>query len=283
MSEEYVTCPNCKTKVPKSKFCIYCGAELAETLTEEVPKVEKAVARPEAVKAEVEVKLEDTKKLMENIANLYLWKAKLVGALASGGVKRTAFDRLYDEYTRKLNELSTKRKEIIEGLEPKKRDSEDRLGSFDQRTDELQVRHKVGEISAAEYQEEMSKMNKERLEREVGTIGSELAILETIFGRRDPAEVKKIEAEIKGHRDGLRSLVENGVLDKDTSAKISADLEQTIALLNQVVGGRKEDEDKLKEQLDMLRARYAVGEVSLAEYEKQKKEIEGKLKEIWEG
>lgn len=188
---------------------------------------------------------------------------------------------LYDEYSSKLNEFSARRRELLDNLRSRKDEREGELSGLDKRLDELRVKPTPGQRSAQEREAEKLKMSREGLERELLATKERLDILDTIFGYTDPNELRSIEEEAKRNRDSLATLVAGGEIAEEEAEKIGADLDQVIALLGQVLGGRRETEETLREELEIVRARYAVGEVTLTEYEKRKQEIEQKLKEIW--
>ncbi|MFQ6085670.1 MAG: SHOCT domain-containing protein [Candidatus Bathyarchaeia archaeon] len=280
-------------EVPKSRFCIYCGTELVSQVQGEEVEAESEAEIEGEVETRVETRVQeepileteeelmDAKAFVDGIVERYKWKTKLVGVLCSGEISRSTFDKLYDEYTKSLNEFSQKRRELLDKLSKKKAEYEEMLSSTDSKMEELRVRQRIGEISKEEYEEELSKLRPKNLEKELEAINSRLEVLENVFGRADPDELKKLDNQAREGRDSLGSLLERGELDQAAFDRLKGDLDQIISLLGQALRGRKETEEELKEDLETIRARYAVGEISLTEYEKRKKEIEEKLKGIW--
>jgi chromosome segregation ATPase len=294
LEETRIRCPNCGRNVPAMKYCIYCGAQLPQRIERPrpteipppvpplvpppTPSVQPSSAVPSLTGIEGEVA-----SLMSNISTLYTRKIALFKLFQSGEVSESIFLKLYNEYSGKLSELLNTRVRRLEDLRRRLDEVNRRLNEVALNIEELSVRHKIGEIDLNTFSQKSEKLKIEQRELEniARSIKDNLERLEKILGDKSPSEIKNMEAELQSAYDAIRKMVEEGKISSTILNNVKSDVEETVIFLNSLIRERKERERSLREEIEALQARYKIGEITIEEYEKRKKELQEEINKVW--
>ncbi len=299
LSETRIRCPNCGKRVPAMKYCIYCGAQLPTAAQppraerprpmEAPPPVPPLVPPPtkpaqQRPAAPAPTGLEgEIANLMSNISTLYTRKIALFRLFQSGEVSEAVFLKLYNEYSGKLSELLNKRVRRLEELRRRLDEIDRRLNEVALNLEELNVRYKIGELDMNTFSQKSEKLKIEQRELEniAGSIKTNLERLKNLLGDKSPSEIRDMESRLKSAYDAIKRMIEEGKISSKVLDNIKTDVEETITFLDSLIKDRKEKERLLREQLETLQARYKIGEISIEEYEKQKRELQEKINKVW--
>ena len=289
--EETTICRNCGREVPRTLYCIYCGAPLIGLEAEERRELEKVEERTEIetsvevveVKAKPVTVRGDVEELMEKLRDHYIWRLRLCGILCDGGVSEEVFRRLYEEYSTKIEELQGERERISSRLREEIEERRGRLEEAKRELEELNVRAAVGQIPMMEVEERTPRLRREieELEGELSRLESELSRLRNIMSGVKPKELSNLEEVARRSIAALDRLVRGGRLNKELSERVRKDLRETLRLLEGVVGDRRRREEELRMELSLLEARYKVGEITISELEERKRRIREELEKLW--
>ncbi len=296
LNETRIKCPNCGRKVPAMRYCIYCGAQLPTATPpprverprpmEAPPPVPPLVPPPKkpAQPSRAPIGLEgEITNLMSSISTLYARKIALFRLFQSGEVSEKVFLKLYNEYSSKLSDLLNKRVRRLEELRGRLDEIEKRLNEVALNLEELNVRYKIGELDMNTFSQKSEKLKIEQRELEniAGSIKTNLERLKNLLGDKSPSEIKNMESQLKAAYDSIKRMVEEGKISNKVLDSVKTDVEETITFLGSLIKDRKEKEKLLREQLETLQARYKIGEISIEEYERQKKELQEKISKVW--
>jgi DNA repair exonuclease SbcCD ATPase subunit len=278
------------------KYCIYCGAQLP-SITQpprferpqpaEIPPptpplvppptpVQPSIAAPTTLEGEIS-------SLMSNISTFYTRKVSLFKLFQSGEVSEGTFLKLYNEYCGKLGELLNTRVRRLEDLRRRIEEIDRRLNEVALNIEELNVRYKIGEIDLSTFSQksERLKVEQRELENMARNARANLERLEKMLSDKTPSEIRDMENQMRSAYENIRKLVEEGKVSSVVLDSVKVDVEETIALLDSLIRDRKEKERLTREQLDTLHARYKIGEITIEEYEKRKKELQEEIDKIW--
>ncbi len=278
----HIKCPKCKREVPATMYCIYCGTKLPPrpappALPSPVPP------KPTIAPPPPPAGLEDINELITNISLQYVRKIALLGLLQSKEVSEKVFLKLYNEYTDKLTNFLGVRARMMERLRSDLEEKRKRYEEVKTLLEELEVRHKIGEIGFQEFttKAEGLKMRVGDFEKSLNELKDNLGRLENIFFGKTPREIFDLEKKARACHEDLERLVKEGTLSKESFEKIKLDIEKILELLNSLTINRKKRQKALQEELETLETRYRVGEVPLEQYEKRKRELSEELEKIW--
>ncbi len=296
LDEARIRCPNCGRRVPAMKYCIYCGAQLPSIsqpprferpqpmemppptppLVPPPTPVQPSPAAPTTLEGEIS-------SLMSNISTLYMRKVSLFRLFQSGEVSEGIFLKLYNEYSSKLGELLNSRVRRLEELRRRIEEIDRRLNEVALNIEELNVRYKIGEIDLSTFSQksERLKVEQRELENMLRNAKANLERLENMLSDKTPSEIRDMENQIRSAYETIRKLVEEGKISNIVLDSVKVDVEETIAFLDSLIRDRKEKERLMREQLETLHARYKIGEITIEEYEKRKKELQEEIDKIW--
>ncbi|RJS77188.1 hypothetical protein CW711_07075 [Candidatus Bathyarchaeota archaeon] len=143
--ENFVVCPGCGYRVPRTPVCIRCGFDLSNSkLTSKPPPVPHAASTPS--EAGTEKRPESN---VGRLLNYVIWRAKIVWLLLEGKVSKEIFEKIYRDYTSKINSLLASEGGLTNLMDAFSVVS--RLREAKRNLDELMVRHRIGEVSDREY------------------------------------------------------------------------------------------------------------------------------------
>lgn len=286
VNEARIKCPRCGRNVPAMRYCIYCGTQLP-TAQQPTRPVEAPPPVPPLVPPPVQppstVLESEIANLMSNISALYKRKISLFKLLQLGEVSETVFLKLYNEYSSKLSELLNTRVRRLEELRRRLEEVERKLNDIALNLEELTVRYKIGEIdiNTLSQRSEKLKVEQRELENIAKSIKAGLDRLEKMLSDRTPSEIRDMEADLQAAYETIKKMASDGKISSDLLNSIRVDVEGTIAFLGSLIRDRKERERSLKEELETLQARYKVGEITIEEYEKRKREIQEEINKVW--
>jgi len=286
--------------VPAMKYCIYCGEKLpavippsrisaAQPQIPPVPSVPSAPSRlqpspPPPAQPPVSIEIEkEILDLMSNISIYYERKVALLNMFKSGEISEGIFLKLHEEYSRKLNDFLNIRVRRMEDLRKKLGERKKRFDEVNLNLEELEVRHKIGEIDTPAFTDAAEKLRAEKkmLDTIVKGLVKNLDHLEKLLADKPPKKILEFEVNVRACYETLEKMVEDGKLSLETMNKIKPDYEETLVFFDSLIGERKKKEKTLREQLESLQARYRVSEVSIEEYEMKKRELQGEIDKIW--
>ncbi len=301
LDEPRIRCPTCAKNVPAMRYCIYCGAQLP-ALT---PSVEKRTANssrvgqvlppqvppPRAtvpqvvVTPSVPMSLDnEVFEIMSNIVMLYERKVALLNLLKSGEVLEATFGKLYEEYNDKLNDLLNSRIRKMGELRSRLDERSKRLNEVSLSIEEIGVRYKIGEIDLNTFSQRAEKMKNEEkdLKETVNYLKTNLDRLTKMFADKKPREILNLEIQAKECHEALEKSAGEGKISDETWNNVKSDIEEMIVFFDSLTSVCKEEEKKLKEQLDTLQARYKLSEVPVEDYEKKRRELQEEIDKIWQ-
>ncbi|MEM1606642.1 MAG: hypothetical protein QXW55_00725 [Candidatus Bathyarchaeia archaeon] len=297
LDEARIRCPNCGRRVPAMRYCIYCGAQLPTAAPQQIerprpleapPPVPPLVPPPtqpaQPSPAPSPIGLEgEAASLMSNISTLYARKIALFKLFQSGEVSESVFLKLYNEYSGKLSELLNMRVRKLEELRRRLEDIDRRLSDIALSIEELSVRYKIGEVDLNTFSQRSEKLKIEQREFEnmAKSIKAALGRLEKMLGDKSPSEIKDMESSLQAAYDAIRRMVEEGKISNSVLNNVKVDVEETLAFLDSLIRDRKEREKALREDLEALHARYKIGEITIEEYERKKREIQEEIGKVW--
>jgi len=267
----YIRCPKCGREVPSTMYCVYCGTKLP-------PK-----PAPPAIPPPPLAGPEEINELMTKISLQYIRKIALLCLLQSKEVSEKVFLKLYEEYAEKLTNFLGVRARVMERLRSELEDKRKRYDEAKALLEELEVRQKIGEISLQEFttKAESLKIKAGDSEKSLNELKGNIGRLENLFFGETPREIFDLEKKARTCHEDLERLVKEGTLSKEILEKIKPDIENMLELLNSLIVDQKKRQKTLQEELETLETRYRVGEVSLEQYEKRKRELSEELEKIW--
>jgi len=145
MWEEKVVCPHCGRLTNKAPFCKFCGKPLNLEEVEEVSQDSQSSEEPQAERPDEAVEryspqeISEERKIVEQLANFYNWRHKLIELFLNGEASPDVFMEVYKEYRSRIQSVNAKRMELMNSLEQ-------RMNELNTRLEQLKIRHEVGEI-----------------------------------------------------------------------------------------------------------------------------------------
>jgi len=238
------------------------------------------ISPPPAVPAQVK---SDILKLMSDITRYHERKISLLDMFSSGGVSERVFKKLYDEYANKVEELLGLHSRKLDELKTEYEGKGKRLDDIKMTIEELEVRHKIGEVGSQKFNERINMLRTEetRLQNALKELKMNIDHLRRMFAEKSPREILDLDAKTRSFSDALGKLVEEGKISNEALDKIRPDIEKTIGFFDSLIGQRKKKERTLREQLETLQTRYRVSEISIEEYETKKRELQEEIDKIW--
>lgn len=299
MQEEFVNCGKCGRAVPKTFYCIYCGAQLSGSNIRRGPIVDgkkriSSVPQPNlfelstqsrvtGVRGEPSSRRDDELEpemahRIRELIKYQMWRVKLIGILVEEGVSAEVFTKLYDEYTDEIDQHDEERQNKISLYRKEYQDKMDELKSTEKGYEELKTRTAVGQISDNELLTRAPGIQEriDRLTIETKTIEAKLSRLTNILDGVTPQERYNLERDAITGLESLDALVARGKISVDMRKRMEEDMRSILRYFEDSTGGG-EDRDELLDELDTLEVRFKVGEITQDEYESLKKDTQGRL------
>lgn len=268
MWEEKITCPHCGKETYKAPFCRFCGKpiDLREMEVREMKRGLEPLSEPrdedvgEIMERVPLQEVSEERRIMEQLANFYNWRHKLIELFLSKEAAADIFLDIYKEYRVKIQSINAKRMEIISSLEQK-------LNELTTRLEQLKVRHEIGEISDKQYI-----TDKLAIDREISKIRPKLNMLYNISNVK-LAEIPEYEEKLRRFKDEINEHGESLGLSREDVEMVIRDLNETLESLKGLLDIHK----RLKRELDKIELRYRIGEITEEEYQAAKQRIERQM------
>ena len=276
MWTEKVVCPHCGRLTNKARFCKFCGKPLSidtgespvgepvsggEEVGEKV--LSEGGEKPEASAPEMRIppqEVSEERKIVEQLANVYNWRNKLLELFLSGEASPEVFIEVYKEYRSRIQAVNSKRLEMIKNLEEK-------ISELTTRLEQLKIRHEVGEIPDRQYITE-----KLSIDRELSRLKPRLNILHNAFDVK-LSDLPDYEAKLREFRDKISSEGTSMGLSREDVDMVVSDMNEMLDSLKDLL----ELHRKLKRELEKVELRYRVGELTDEEYQALKQKIERQM------
>jgi chromosome segregation ATPase len=220
---------------------------------------------------------------MSGVETLYERKISLLGLFRSGEVAERIFLKLFSEYDGRLSSFLKAREIKVGELKDKLDERNKRLTEISLKLEELDVRHKVGEVDSNLYTQQADSLRAE--ERELIESSKMLRIninnLENILSGKRPGQIRDFENKLKSCLSDLEKLVTEGKVTAETLKAVKPDISETLTFFDSLIKEYKEKDRTLREQLETLQTRYKLSELSIEEYERNKHELQTEMDKLW--
>ena len=226
--ENFVVCPSCGYRVPRTPVCIRCGFDLSGSkLTSKPPSVPHAASAPSEARTE-----KRPESNVGRLLNYVIWRAKIVWLLLEGKVSKEIFERIYRDYTSKINSLLASEGGVTNLMEAFSVVS--RLREAKRNLDELMVRHRIGEVSDKEYISNYTALMSELsvLEREAMKAEFQYNHLKRVIGEFLGGRYSSLKEQIEKCYERLpRMIEEQNIIDVEIAETVKRDLELIMQVL----------------------------------------------------
>jgi chaperonin cofactor prefoldin len=308
MENEFVTCTRCGREVPRTMYCIYCGASLSEggakpehkTVDEpasrEGPKLPPTfmflneqislapeLHRQEAAQPKAKGDLDpEITQMLEDLRQHQIWRIKLCEMLVNGRVSETVFTKIYEDYMDVIDRLSRMREERLSSYRSQYEERMSELQEAKREHEELRVRTEVGQIPGSQLLGQAPPLEEriERLIQETSELEVKMSQLE-VFTEISPKELFDLLTTVRECLRALEDREGSARIGDELSGRIKEDLLSIMDVFERAVGSRREMEKELQDELNTLEVRYKVGEITYSEYENKRRRIHAKLESIW--
>ncbi len=280
------------------KYCIYCGAKLPELAPPVIrpppqqagplpplpPTIPPPTQQPPRVALAPSVAARDEiASLMTAVETLYERKISLLDLLRSGQVAERVFLKLFSEYDTKLSNFLKAREIKVGELRDKLDERNKRLTEISSKLEELEVRHKVGEVDSNLYSQQSDGLRAEErdLAESSKTLKTNISNLENLLSGKKPGQIRDYENKLQTCLSDLEKLVDEGKVSAETLKAVKPNVEETLAFFGSLIKENKEKDRTLREQLETLQTRYKLSELSIEEYERKKHELQTEIDKLW--
>lgn len=294
MQSDFVNCVKCGRAVPNTMYCIYCGSHLSEENIKKGPIIEarKKIASvptispylyPDLIELKPEIKprtasgytgiLEpETAHKIRELRKYHIWRIKLCGILVEGRVSRDVFEKVYAEYSAEITGLEGERQSKLSQFQRQYDEKTAELTEVKQDYEELKIRTSVGQIPSETLENNAPEMLEriEALTSETELLTERLKKLTDLLDEIPLNEVEELGGILRLSLESLEALVTDGVLTAELEERLRRGLEVFKAIFD--ASGHYHYDKALMEEMDLIEARYKVGEISPAEMEDLKKE-----------
>ncbi|HIE14713.1 TPA: hypothetical protein EYP70_05515 [Candidatus Bathyarchaeota archaeon] len=226
--EILIVCPKCGHRVPRTPVCIHCGFNLSDAAVNFADEDRGEISKFSSPLN----KNVNSKTQIEELINHIIWRAKIVWLFGEGKVSKEIFEKIYGDYTSKINSILASKNDLtnlIEGISiiSKLKDAKRRL-------DELMVRHKIGEIPDNEYimkyTDLMSELNV--LEREAVKFEFQYGHLKKVVNRFFGENYDKIKNQLEKYFRNLPKIIRGqGLVGTEIAETIKEDLNLIMQFL----------------------------------------------------
>jgi len=235
--ENFVVCPGCGHKVPRTPVCIRCGSDLSSSK----PNLKIPVAPQTAAAAPSPISQAKPESDVGKLLNYIIWRAKIVWLLTEGRVSKEIFERIYRDYTSKIDAILAGKGGVTDLMEAASVIS--RLKEAKRNLDELMVRHKIGEVPDSEYISRYTALMSELsvLEREAVKAEFQYEHLRRVIGELFGGSYTSVKEQIEKCYERLPMMIEeHDVIDAEIAETVKRDLDLIIQVLDSVDHERTE-------------------------------------------
>ena len=241
--EEYVICPECKSLVPHTPVCIYCGAKL--------PRPKRKEKEDLSLTLETQIEEASEESVQGRLGRYLLWRVRLLELLRSGKVSREVFEQLYREYSSVTKKAIERRRRLEEELEGIVKVMEERR----RRLEELDVLRSNGLLVKEELLDEYSKLKSEieELERQAARVRFQHRALGWVSSEGLSADMaSKFSERFQKALLYLPTMVSQGLLSPGMEEEVREDLLETLKVLERE-RAVEESQPKLEEPTEVSR------------------------------
>jgi len=220
---------------------------------------------------------------MSGIEALCERKITLLDLFRSGEVAEPVFLKLYNEYDGKLNSFMRARGIKTGELQDKLEEKNRRLAEASSKLEELEIRHKVGEVDNNVYSQQMESLKTEERELSESSkmLKTHLSSLENLMSGKKPGMIRDLENKLQTCLSDLEKHAGEGKVSAEALKAVKPDVEETLVFFSSLIKENKEKDRVLREQLETLQTRYKLNELSIEEYERKKHELQTELDKLW--
>jgi DNA-binding TFAR19-related protein (PDSD5 family) len=276
-------------------YCIYCGSSLSEENMKKGPiidarkKISSApTISPYLLPDSIELKPEtepriasgytgllepETAHKIRELRKYHIWRIKLCEILVERRVSQDIFEKVYTEYSKEITELEGERQSKLSQFQRHYNEKTAKLIEVKSDYEELKIRASVGQILSETLENNAPKMLEriDALTSEIELLTERLNKLTDLLDEVPLDEIEEVGGILSLSLESLESLVTDGVLNTGLKEKLRRDLEDFKEIF--AASGYYHYDKALMEEMDIIEARYKVGEISTAEKEGLKKEI----------
>lgn len=224
--EDYITCPSCRSLVPWTPSCIYCGADLPTKRRE--PRKKTPSTEPLSLEGlgVTDVSVEPESRL----AGYLLWRVRLMELLRAHRVSSEVFDQIYKEYISTTMEAVERKKAFMKEFTDAKvqlEDAKQMLAGMDER-------RSSGEQVTSEFLDEYSKLKSEleQLQADLSRIRFQQRSLGLVLGEGRDAEIlPAVEDRFRKYLSYLPLMVTDGLLSQAMEEVVRGDLKDMLELM----------------------------------------------------
>ena len=246
-----INCTHCGKRVPAMVYCIYCGSKLPKgTLNEETTKLNEFPRSPKNVTVSSSATIspnhgflqsmnsvKNNQDLTSHIAKYCEMKISLLEFLGSGQVSERVFLKLYSEYSNKMNGLIDRQKMKSDEVKQKLEDEVKKLDKAKMIKEEIEVRHRIGELDTKTYTDKSLKLESEMkpLKENIRSFNENLKDLKQILVGKSQKDILDLELRAKTSKQSLEKMAEEGKISIDSIKIVEDDMAKLLFLLDSSV------------------------------------------------
>lgn len=240
-NEEYITCPRCKTLVPQTPSCIYCGSNL--------PPKGGAHGRKETISTrKLSPEELDTIDIMgpeSRLAGYMLWRVRLMELMRERRVSWEVFEKIYKEYISATMEAVDKKRSLSKEVAATRTQAE----KVKRMLGEMDVRKSAGEQVTGEFLDEYSRLKSEldQLQTDLSRLMFKERSIGLVLGEGGDAEaLEAVRKRFRNYLSYLPLMVAEGLLPPSMEEVVRGDLKE---MLNLMEAAGEEDVEELLEEM----------------------------------
>lgn len=226
-SEEYVTCPRCRTLVPWTPSCIYCGSSLPSK--RKLPEREEAASTRQLSVEELiakDISVEPESRLLSYM----LWRVRLMELMRERRVSQEVFEKLYKEYISTTLEAVERKKAFMKDIADTRAQVEDAQRMLV----EMDRRRASGEQATGEFLDEYSRLKSEldQLQTDLSRIMFQQRSLGLSLSEVKDAEIlEALGKRFRNYLSYLPLMVSDGLLFPAMEEVVRGDLKEMLTLM----------------------------------------------------
>ena len=275
-------------------YCIYCGSSLSEENMKKGPIIDarkkissaptispylypdiidlKPETEPRIASGYTEILEPETAHKIRALRKYHIWRIKLCKILVERRVSQDIFEKVYAEYSKEITELEGERQSKLSQFQRHYDEKTAKLIEVKSDYEELKIRASVGQILSETLENNAPEMLEriDALTSEIELLTERLNKLTDLLDEVPLDEVEEVGGILSLSLESLGALVTDGVLNAELKERLRRDLEDFKEIF--AASGYYHYDKALMEEMDLIEARYKVGEISPAEMEGLKKE-----------
>lgn len=225
---------------------------------QEIPT--EAVEQQVATLAAAEEVAVEEKRLVDQMATVYLWYFRLIDLFLEKEAEADVFEELFAEYRSRLRTLDERREAEIKKVE-------ERINSLNATLEKLKVKHEVGEVPDRQYITQ-----KLEIEKEISKLRPKLMYLRNPFNVR-LGDLPTFKTQLEERLNKVKSSGRSMGMKQEIIDMFEQDVQASLKTLEVLM----EQHQKIKKELNKLELRYKIGELKQSEYLSLKQKLEKQL------